>query len=118
MEDIYTISVDEESFDKILSGKKTIQLEVNNKKHKVFAVGNQISFALKTEEKTKVQKAIIENLLYFNNITEAVETLGKEQCGFKPSATFEKASDVFLSGEDYEDIEKFGIVAIIFKLAE
>ena len=49
-------------------------------------------------------------------INEAVETIGKEPCGFRPSATYEKASDVFLTGESYETIEKYGIVAIIFKI--
>ena len=63
-------------------------------------------------------KVVIENLLYFADVKEAVETLGKEQCGFKPSATFEKASDLFLSNENFETIEKFGIVAIVFKLLE
>ena len=116
MEDVFTIDVSEEAFEKILNGTKTIQLDINDRKRKNFAVGNIISFRYKTEEEAKEQKAVIENLLYFNNITEAVETLGKEKCGFKPSATFEKASDAFLSGESYEDIEKFGIVAIIFKL--
>jgi len=118
MEDIFTINVDEEAFEKIVNGKKTIHLSVNNKKNKVFAVGNQISFIVKTEEGDKTQKAVIENLFYFNTISEAIDMLGKEQCGFKPSATFEKASDVFLSEVSYEDIEKYGIVAIVFKTEE
>lgn len=118
MKDIYTIELDNDAFEKVSLGKKTVQLEINDNKHKVLAIGNQLTFVCQTEDEKKEIKAIIENLLYFGNIKEAVETLGKEPCGFKPSATYDKASDVFMSGEDYENIEKYGIVAMIFKVME
>ena len=97
---------------------------INDNKHKVFAVGNQLTFIKKAQEGEEAQDdvstkvAVIENLLYFNDVNEAVGTLGKEACGFRPSATFEKASDIFLSNENYETIEKFGIMAVVFKLLE
>ena len=116
MKDIYTIELSEYEFEKLTAEKKTVHLEINDTKHKVMAVGNQLTFVHKTEEETKEIKAVIENILYFGNITEAIETIGKEPCGFRPSATYEKASDVFLTGESYETIEKYGIMAIIFKI--
>jgi len=118
MKDIYTIELSEYEFEKLTSEKKTVHLEINDSKHKVLAVGNQLTFVYKTEEETKEVKAVIENLLYFSTVNEAVETVGKEPCGFRPSATYEKASDVFLTGESYETIEKYGIVAIIFKIVK
>lgn len=118
MKDIFTIELAADIFEKVVLGKKTIQLEINDKQHKILAVGNQLTFVCKTEEETKTQKAVIENLLYFGDIKEAIETLGKEACGFRPSATIEKASDVFMNGEDYDNIEKYGIVAMVFKIAE
>ena len=116
MKDIYTIELDEYAFEKVVAEKKTVHLEINDNKHKVMAVGNQLTFVCKQEESAKEVKAVVESLLYFSTVTEAVETMGKESCGFRPSATYEKASDVFLTGETYETIEKFGIVAIIFKI--
>lgn len=129
MEDIYKFVLDNETFEKVLSQKKTIQLAINTPKRKAYAVGNQITFTRETENvnleelpkdnKGEVQlsvTAVIENLFYFTDIREAVETLGKEKCGFKPSATFEKASDIFLQNEAYEQVEKNGLVAIAFKL--
>ena len=94
---------------------------INDNKHKVYAIGNQLTFEKavvegEESEETQIQKVEIENLLYFANVTEAVGTLGKEACGFKPSATFEKASDIFLSNENFETIEKYGIMAVVFKL--
>lgn len=118
MKDIYRIELDNDAFERVVAGKKTVQLEINDNKHKVLAVGNQLTFVCVSDEGTREVKAVIENLLYFGNVKEAVETLGKEPCGFKPSATYEKASDVFLTGESYENIEKFGIVAVVFKIVE
>lgn len=115
MKDIYTINLTEDLFEKVITGKKNTHLEINDKQHSVLAVGNQLTFVCEKEDEKCEVKAVVENLLYFGNIKEAVETLGKESCGFKPSATYEKASDVFLTGESYENIEKFGIVAIVFK---
>ncbi len=128
MEDIYSFVVDSETLERIISGKKTIQLAINTAKRKAYAVGNQITFVVELQSATgnelqkennteKVTvKAEIDNLYYFTDIREAVETLGKEKCGFKPSQTFEKASDIFLANEKYEQVEKNGLVAISFKL--
>ena len=126
MEDIYKFELENDVFEKVLSGKKTIQLVVNDSKHKVYAVGNQITFVRKVDESVEgdnensdiqtTQVAVVENLLYFTDVKEAVETLGKEACGFKQSATFEKASDIFLANENFETIEKYGIMAVVFKL--
>lgn len=128
MEDIYSFVVDSETLERIISGKKTIQLAINTAKRKTYTVGNQITFVVELQSATgnelqkennteKVTvKAEIDNLYYFTDIREAVETLGKEKCGFKPSQTFEKASDIFLANEKYEQVEKNGLVAISFKL--
>ena len=118
MRDVFTIKLAEDSFEKVLSGKKTVHLEINDKNHKIMAVGNQLTFVCENDEGKREQKAIIENLLYFGDVKEAIETLGKESCGFKASFTFEKASDIFMNGEEYENIEKFGIIAMVFKIVE
>ena len=120
MEDIYKFELDDEAFEKIVAGKKTAHLVINDNKCKNYSVGNLITFVKKQDGEGPVLevKASIENLLYFGNVLEAVETLGKEACGFKPSATFEKTSDLFLSNESYEALEKYGIVALVFKVIE
>lgn len=121
MEDIYRFELDSDMFEKLLSGKKTAQLAINEPKRKVYAVGNQITFVKKQEGlegEAEIKNASIENLLYFADVVEAVGTLGKEACGFKNSATIEKASDIFLSNASFEAIEKNGIVAIVFKVIE
>ena len=118
MKDIFTIELSDDLFEKVVNEKKTVHLEINDNKHKVMVVGNQLTFVNKTEDGVREVSAVIENLLYFSTITEAIETVGKEPCGFRPSATYEKASDVFLTGESFETVEKYGIVAIIFKIVK
>lgn len=128
MVDIYTFEIHSLEFERILSGKKTAQLLVNDSKHKDYAVGNKITFKRSLEELTEDEQklfnkgklvteidATIMNLLYFNDFIEAVNTLGKESCGFKSSATIEKTSDLFLAEDSYEAVEKYGIVALVFE---
>lgn len=131
MVDIYTFEIHSLEFDRILSGKKNTQLVINDPKHKDYAVGNQITFKRNLETLTDEQKELLEkeklvvelqatvsNLLYFNDFIEAINTLGKESCGFRPSVTIEKTSDLFLSAESFEAVEKHGIMAIVFEPVE
>ena len=128
MVDIYTFELHSLEFERLLAGKKTAQLIVNDSKHKDYAVGNRITFTRNmetlSEEEIKLQTkgklvveigATISNLLYFNDFIEAINTLGKESCGFKPSVTIEKTSDLFLAEGSYELVEKYGIVALVFE---
>ena len=122
MEDIYSFYLENDEFERLLAGKKTIQIVLNDAKHKVYQQGNVINFIRKTgdeplEENVVVKvQATIENILYFSSLNDLFDTLGKEKCGYRPSSTTEKASDKFLSQEKYEAIEKNGLAAIIFKL--
>ena len=131
MVDIYTYEIHSTEFDRVLSGKKTVQLMINEPKLKDYAVGNVITFkrnmeTVSDEEKELLAKeklvteiqATVSNILYFNNFVEAVNTLGKETCGFKPSVTIEKTSDLFLAEGSYEKVEKYGIVAFVFELTQ
>lgn len=116
MNDIYSFKLSNDEFEKVSSGTKQVQLFVNDNKHKSLAVGNVISFVTEQNEEKKTIEAVIESILYFPSIVDAVEGLGKEKCGYKNSQTFEKASDMFLSNESYEVVEKYGIGAILFKV--
>ena len=128
MKDIYTFEIHSLEYDRLLSGKKTVQLVINEPKNKDYAVGNQITFKRNPETLTDEQKEqlandklemeremVVNNLLYFNDFIEAINTLGKESCGFRPSVAIEKTSDLFLSVGSYEAVEKYGILAIVFE---
>lgn len=122
MEDIYTFTLESDEFDRLLAGKKTAHIVLNDAKH-VYQQGNVITFVRKLQSDapagenmvTTVQATIV-NLLYFSTLNDLFDTLGKEACGYRPRSTTEKASDQFLSQEKYEAIEKNGLVALIFTL--
>lgn len=117
MEDIYKFKVSEEEFKKIEEGTKVVHLYVSDNKHKAFAEGNEIDFVCEIGDEKKIIGAMIESIMHFPTIVEAVESMGKERCGFKNSQPFEKVSDIFLSNEtSYEPVEKYGIGAILFKI--
>lgn len=116
MENIYSFEVEGDTIEKIISGTKSAHLFVNLQKYKPLSVGNEISFVAEVDENKQQVDAVIDNVLYFSNVTEAIESIGKEKCGFKPSQTFDKASDLFLSHESYEQIEKYGVGAILFSI--
>ncbi len=126
MEDIYTFELDNNEFDRVVAGKKDIQLVANSAKRKSLAVGNVITLKRKlldrdfnvNESAILSLNATIENLLYFDNFEDAVGMLGKERCGYSASSTFDKVTDKFFVNEKVEHIEKNGIVAIIFKVKE
>lgn len=116
-EDIYSLKIRLEEFDRILNGKMDIKLAIAHPKRKSFAVGNRITlYVPDTEgEDKKVVDAEIVNLMFFSDFKEAVETLGKERCGFTNSTNSDKVYDEFLTSEKYEQIQKYGIMAIFFK---
>ena len=100
MEDIFNFIVSDEMFDKIKSGKKTIHIFIRNIKQSKLEVKNQITFLKKDDEEKNVIHAEIENIFYFDDFMSAVETLGREKCGFGGTQAFEKTSDKFLAGEN------------------
>lgn len=118
MEDIYSFLLGEEEFEKIVSEKKVAHLFINSNKYKALAEGNVITFVYGEGEEKRTIEAVIDSILHFPTVTEAIESIGKEKCGFKNSQTFDKASDIFLSNESYEPVEKYGVGAILFSLKE
>ena len=100
-----------------MTGSKSVHLFVNSSKYKSLAAGNEIGFVFGEGDNQQKAEAVIESILYFPSVVEAIEAVGKEKCGYKNSQSLDKASDLFLSGESsYEQIEKYGIGAILFKL--
>ena len=117
MEDIFNFAVDGEMFEKIENGKKTIHIFIKNPKQAKLEAKNLITFSNKDDEGKTPIRAEIENVFFFDDFLIAVETLGREKCGFGGSQAFERASDKFLAGEtSYEEVVKNGVMAVEFKI--
>ena len=114
MPDIYKMSLADEYFELMRDGKKIIELRVNDAKRKKYKVGNVLNFQMKTDPSEKFSVEITA-LYYFQTIREAVEGLGKDKFGFKPSMTIDKIEDLMLTFYKQEEIDKDGIVCIEIK---
>ncbi len=111
MENIFELHLNDEYFDKILEGTKTIELRVNDAKRRKYEVGNILEFVARSDEKKRF-KANIVHMYYFPSVRETIESLGKEKLGFSKTLTVDKIEDIYLAFYKQEDIDKNGMVAI------
>ena len=112
MEDIYEVKVSEKIYDKILSGKCTYYIFVNDRKRLSYKEGNILT--LKNENNTL--KVEIVNMLYFTTVKELLDMVGKEKCGFTSSQNVDIIEDYYYNNYNAADIDKFGLVAVQFKV--
>ncbi len=113
MVDIYEHTIENNSFDKILAKKCQYLICVNNKNVQSYQVGNILT--LKNNDGASA-KARIKNFLYFTNIKELANTIGKQKCGFSAGVNLDKLEDEYNHTFEPKQIDKFGFVAIEFEL--
>ena len=77
-----------------------------------YKVGNYLTFKC-NEESVKV---VIEEQLYFKTVKELLDMVGKNKFGYTQSQNNDKIEDMYYVNYKAEDIEKFGLVAVKFKL--
>lgn len=114
MKDIYEIQIDEKLFSKIAQKKCCHYMFVNDRARMQYKIGNFLTFVC-NDEKLKVS---ILNMLYFANIKELLDMVGKEKFGYTPSVSQDKIEDSYYTNYKASDIEKFGLVSVEFKLEE
>ena len=112
MEDIYVVEVAEKLFEKICVGKCLYYIFLNDRNRLQYKVGNFLTF--KCGENN--QKTTIVDMLYFSNIKELLDMVGKEKCGYTVSQNLDKIEDIYYTHYRVQDIEKFGLVAVKFDL--
>lgn len=121
MIDNYKIEIDFKVFERVMQGKCTFIALVNDKTRQIYKVGNIIELETviaveNNKKKTECVSAKILNLLYFENVKDLVDMVGKEKIGYPKSANVDKIEDGFVATYSNEGIEKFGLVAVEFKL--
>ena len=108
MEDIYVINIDSQIYEKITSGKCCYMALVNDKARQSYSVGNKLSFVC-GENTINVT---VSDLLYFENVSDLINMIGKEKCGYPASASVSKIEDSIYT----DKIEKYGLVAVKFNI--
>ena len=99
-------------FEKIKNNKCNYYIFVNDRTVMQYKVGNYLTFKC-NEESVKV---VIEEQLYFKTVKELLDMVGKNKFGYTQSQNNDKIEDMYYVNYKAEDIEKFGLVAVKFKL--
>ena len=104
--------LDKEPFNKIKSGKKTIECRLNDEKRRNIKVGDTIKFGLSGKDKEITCE--VTNLYSFNSFEELYNNIPKEKLGYDEDDIASPADmNVYYSSDRQL---KYGVVGIEIKV--
>ena len=110
----YEMNLDQGPFELISSGKKVVEMRLNNKNRDQIVPGDYIIFSIKNSEKTL--KVLVKSVSKFKTFEELYAHFDKAKLGYSRS---EKADpNDMLKYYKQEDIDKYGVLAIEIKLVK
>ena len=107
---VHKMNLRKEPFDKIASGKKTIELRLYDEKRRAVSVGDVIVFNC-IEDSVQISTTVTE-LYVFDSFEELYENLPLDRCGYSSDEiTAAHWSDM---GRYYseDEMKKYGVVGI------
>lgn len=105
---LHNMKLNEQPFEKIRNGEKTIELRLYDEKRQKIKVGDTICF----KSKTGILTARVRALHIFKSFEELYKALPLDKCGYS-SDEIKTASPVdMLEYYSKERIEKYGVVGI------
>lgn len=109
----HLMKLNQEPFDKIISGGKTIELRLNDEKRQKVRVGDTICFTC-TEDSSRTVTVRVLCLHHFADFAQLYATLPMEKCGYGTDETT-NPSDM---GKYYsvEEQERYGVLGIEFEV--
>ena len=116
MNDIYTIELSQELFDRFINDKNKYLVVINFPKRSVYKTGNILT-VVKKENGVELEKkqVVIKGFLYFETLKELVEMVGKKQLGYSAGVTTDKIEDIYNRFNKNVDIQKHGLMAIEYE---
>lgn len=112
MKDIFEIEVNEETYKRIIDGKCSFLVLLDNHKKKPYVEGNILTLVFE-DQKIEV---VVKNVLSFLTVKEMIDMVGKENCGFTKNMTIDKIEDKIALSIKPESIEKYGLEAVGFEI--
>ena len=109
---LYNCHLKKRPFNSIKSGKKTIEIRLNDEKRKQFKIGDFIEFE-NLETKEKILTEII-NLHRFNNFEELYNSFDKSLLGYNEND--EASPKDMQKYYSLEDEKKYGVLGIEIKI--
>lgn len=108
--DIHYMTLDEEPFEKIRDGEKTIELRLWDEKRSRIKVGDKICFRLKNGDGDMFAKVVA--LHRFPSFEELYKNLPLEKCGYTKKEAKSASPDDMRAYYSAEDERKYGVVGI------
>lgn len=101
-------------FDIVLNKDKDVEIRVNDEKRRQLSVGDTLVFLKRPDDKEEI-KATITNLVYFNNFLEVTNYYDMKRI-YLEDTTKENYINLMKQFYNDEEVNKYGVVAIEFKL--
>ena len=112
MED-FVVSMPGSHYEKLLSDNAHAIILVNNGKVQKYKQGNRL--VLLNEDTQESFEILIKNLLYFENITDAINLVGTKYLGYSKNAPATKIEDSLLARYKAQDVDKYGVVVVEYE---
>ncbi len=106
--------LDSDIFDIVSSKDKDVEIRLNDEKRRKLNIGDKLVFLKRPDDKESI-KAVITNLVYFNNFQEVVNYYDMKRI-YLDNTSSEDYINLMKRFYNDEEVEKYGIIAIEFKL--
>lgn len=103
-----------EVFDIVLNKDKDVEIRLNDEKRRKLHVGDTLVFLKRPDDKESI-KATITNLVYFNSFLEVADYYEMKRI-YLDNTSSEDYINLMKRFYSDEEVEKYGVVAIEFKL--
>ena len=111
----YQMQLNKKPFELIKSGKKTIELRLNDEKRKVIKVNDTITFTNRENQAESITAKVI-NLHYFDSFKDLYGVLPLEKCGYLKEEISTASHLDMLSYYSITQQALYGVVGIEIKL--
>lgn len=111
---VHDMSLFAEGFEMIKSGKKVVEIRLNDEKRKAIKPGDRIDFWLLPDKKERLKVKVI-NLETFSSFEKAYRNIRFDKMG-RGDKTIEWMIDASYDYYTWEDEMKCGILAIHFEV--
>ncbi len=109
-----TIHLYKDIFENVKHGTKKVEVRVNDEKRRRLKVGDKITFLLRPDDVESID-AIVEDLIYYKTFEDLVEDYSEEEL-YSSEYTKEEFLTLLKKFYSDEEIEKYGTVAIRFRI--
>jgi len=106
--------LDSDIFDIVSSKDKDVEIRLNDEKRRKLNIGDTLLFLKRPDDKESI-KAVITNLVYFNSFQEVVNYYDMKRI-YLDNTSSEDYINLMKRFYNDEEVEKYGVVAIEFKL--